>query len=153
MAYQPHALVEDLLDVCQREEADPWPLSEDPTPHLPSHRFRLHDGARKDLEAIPGSDSNGQFASPGAAKWDSTNVLGDIYRTLGKVLARSVTRFQEPRVTPAEKARHFLLSLASLPIAASASPQPSVSQHMPSKIAPFAQPEKAAYKKGSPGGT
>ena len=43
-----------------------------------------------------------------------TKVLGDVYELLGKYY-RTVVDFRNPEYTPTEKARHFLLALASVP--------------------------------------
>src|SRR5258706_5668813 len=44
-----------------------------------------------------------------------TNVLGDVYKLLGKYY-RSVTDFKNPDFSTGAKARHFVLAAAALPI-------------------------------------
>jgi hypothetical protein len=50
-----------------------------------------------------------------------TKVLGNVYELLGKYY-RTVVDFKNPAYTPTEKARHFLLALASVPFNVAGAP-------------------------------
>jgi hypothetical protein len=50
-----------------------------------------------------------------------TKVLGDVYKLLGRYY-RTVVDFKNPAYTPTEKARHFLLALASVPFNVAGAP-------------------------------
>ena len=50
-----------------------------------------------------------------------TKVLGDVYKLLGKYYS-TVVDFRNPEFTTAEKARHFLIALASVPFNAAGVP-------------------------------
>jgi hypothetical protein len=63
-----------------------------------------------------------------------TEVLGDVYENLGRFY-RSVTDFRNPDFTAAEKARHFLLAAAALPINAAGVPAAILSLNYAKQIA------------------
>ncbi len=151
MAYQHNALVEDLLTAAR--------------------------GKRGTLALVGGSDAHtyppiaSVFTLAPATSWKEflaairrgecvswgtemgfTNVLRDTYRMLGKYY-RSVTDFRNPEFTAREKTRHFLLSLASLPIAASGFPAAVLSLNYARQIALSRNLKKHFARKGLAGRT
>ena len=79
-----------------------------------------------------------------------TNVLGDVYKMLGKYYT-SVVDFKNPEFTPMEKARHFLIALASVPFNAAGVPAAVYSLNYAKQIA-LSRSLKARFeRKGRPG--
>ncbi|MCG3194504.1 MAG: hypothetical protein DIJKHBIC_03764 [Thermoanaerobaculia bacterium] len=146
MAYQHNALVEDLLDFAKEKKGSIALIGGSDAHTYPpiASVFTMAPGStwREFLTSI----RQGECFTWGT-EMGFTNVLGDVYRMLGKYY-RSVTDFTNPEFTPAEKARHFVLSLASLPIVASGFPAAMMSLNYAKQIALSKNLKRRFQKKG-----
>ncbi len=146
MAYQHNALVEDLLTIAKEKKGSLALIGGSDAHTYPPIASVFTMAPGKTWREFLASIRHGRCLTWGS-EMGFTNVLGDIYRMLGKYY-RSVTDFKNPDFTPAEKARHFLLSLASLPIAASGLPAAVMSLNYAKQIALSKNLKKRLARKG-----
>jgi predicted metal-dependent phosphoesterase TrpH len=114
MAYQHNALVEDLLTAAKRKNGSLALIGGSDAHTYPpvASVFTMAPGGtwREFLASV----REGRCLSWGS-EMGFTTVLTDVYKLLGRYY-RSVTDFRNPEFTRGEKARHFLLAVAALPI-------------------------------------
>lgn len=146
MAYQHNALVEDLLTTVKRKKGSLALIGGSDAHTYPpvASVFTMAPGGtwREFLEAV----KRGECLSWGT-EMGFTKVLGDVYRMLGNHY-RSITDFKNPEFTSREKARHFLLSVASLPIFAAGFPAAVMSLNYAKQIALSKNLKRRFAKKG-----
>lgn len=149
MAYQHNALVEDLLTAAKRKKGSLALVGGSDAHTYPpiASVFTMAPGStwREFLDSV----RRGECLTWGT-EMGFTNVLGDVYRMLGQYY-RSVTDFKNPEFTAREKARHFLLSMASLPIAASGIPAAVLSLNYAKQIALSRNLKRRFLRKGLAG--
>ena len=133
MAYQHNALVEDLLSFAKGKNGALALIGGSDAHTYPpiASVFTMATGKtwREFLAAI----GAGQCLSWGS-EMGFTNVLGDVYKLLVRYY-RSVTNFKNPDFTRGEKARHFVLAAAALPINISGVPAAIISLNYAKQIA------------------
>jgi predicted metal-dependent phosphoesterase TrpH len=114
MAYQHNALVEDLLGAVKRKRGSVALIGGSDAHTYPpvASVFTLAPGPT--WKEFLGSIRQGRAVAWGTEQ-GFTRVLLDVYGLLGKFY-RSVTDFKNPDYTAAQKARHFILAAAALPI-------------------------------------
>ncbi len=133
MAYQHNALVEDLLNAARGKRGTLGLVGGSDAHTYPPIASVFTLAPAKTWQEFLTAIRRGESLSWGI-EMGFTNVLRDTYRMLGKYY-RSVTDFRNPDFTAREKARHFLLSLASFPIAASGFPAAVISLNYAKQIA------------------
>jgi predicted metal-dependent phosphoesterase TrpH len=120
MAYQHNALVEDLLTAAKEKRGSLALIGGSDAHTYPpvASVFTMAPGAtwREFLSSVRA----GECLSWGT-EMGFTTVLTDVYKLLGKYY-RTVVDFRNPEFTPAEKARHFLIALASVPFNVAGAP-------------------------------
>ncbi|MFI5180801.1 MAG: PHP-associated domain-containing protein [Thermoanaerobaculia bacterium] len=114
MAYQHNALVADVLDVARQKRGSLALVGGSDAHTYPpiASVFTLAPG--KTWKEFLAAVRQGRCLAWGT-EMGFRSVLGDVYENLGKYY-RSVTRFRNPEYTAAEKARHFVIAAASIPI-------------------------------------
>jgi len=146
MAYQHNALVEDVLRAAKEKKGSLALVGGSDAHTYPpvASVFTLAPGTTwKDFLV---SIREGRCLSWGA-EMGFTEVLGDVYENLGRFY-RSVTDFRNPDFTAAEKARHFLLAAAALPINAAGVPAAILSLNYAKQIALSKGFQRRFAKKG-----
>lgn len=133
MAYQHNALVEDLLSVAKEKKGRLALVGGSDAHTYPPIASVFTMGPARTWKEFLAAIRRGECLTWGT-EMGFTTVLGDIYRMLGKYY-RSVTDFRNPEYSTREKARHFLLSMASLPVAASGLPAAVLSLNYAKQIA------------------
>ena len=120
MAYQHNALVEDLLTAAKEKRGSLALIGGSDAHTYPpvASVFTMAPGAT--WKEFLGFVREGECLSWGT-EMGFTNVLGDVYKLLGRYYT-SVVDFKNPEFTPMEKARHFLIALASVPFNAAGVP-------------------------------
>jgi hypothetical protein len=146
MAYQHNALVEDLLDVAKEKKGSLALIGGSDAHTYPPIASVFTIAPGKTWREFLTSIREGECFTWGT-EMGFTNVLGDVYKMMGKYY-RSVTDFRNPDFTVKEKARHFLLSLASLPIVASGFPAAMMSLNYAKQIALSKNLKRRFQKKG-----
>lgn len=120
MAYQHNALVEDLVTAAKEKRGSLALIGGSDAHTYPpvASVFTMAPGAtwREFLSSVRA----GECLSWGV-EMGFTKVLGDVYKLLGKYY-RTVVDFRNPEFTTAEKARHFLIALASVPFNVAGAP-------------------------------
>ena len=120
MAYQHNALVEDLLTTAKEKHGSLALIGGSDAHTYPpvASVFTLAPGAtwREFLASV----RDGECLSWGT-EMGFTNVLTDVYKLLGKYYT-TVVDFKNPEFTAMQKARHFLIALASVPFNAAGVP-------------------------------
>ena len=120
MAYQHNALVEDLLTAAKEKRGSLALVGGSDAHTYPpvASVFTMAPGTtwREFLSSVRA----GECLSWGV-EMGFTKVLGDVYKLLGRYY-RTVVDFKNPAYTPTEKARHFLLALASVPFNVAGAP-------------------------------
>jgi len=133
MAYQHNAMVEDLLSTAKEKKGSIALVGGSDAHTYPpiASVFTMAPGAtwREFLTSV----REGRCLSWGT-EMGFTNVLGDVYKLLGKYY-RSVTDFKNPDFTSGAKARHFLLAAAALPINVAGVPAAILSLNYAKQIA------------------
>ncbi len=149
MAYQHNALVEDLLTAAKERRGDLALIGGSDAHTYPpiASVFTMAPGStwKEFLLAV----REGRCLSWGT-EMGFTRVLGDVYRMLGKHY-RSIADFKNPEFSASEKARHFVLSLASLPIFASGLPAAVLSLNYAKQIALSSSLKKRFARSGLSG--
>ena len=120
MAYQHNALVEDLVTAAKEKRGSLALIGGSDAHTYPpvASVFTMAPGAtwREFLSSVRA----GECLSWGT-EMGFTTVLTDVYKLLGKYY-RTVIDFRNPEFTTAQKARHFLIALASVPFNAAGVP-------------------------------
>jgi hypothetical protein len=120
MAYQHNALVEDLLTVAKEKRGSLALIGGSDAHTYPpvASVFTMAPGAtwREFLSSV----RQGECLSWGV-EMGFTTVLSDVYKLLGKYYT-TVVDFKNPEFTAVEKARHFLIALASVPFNVAGAP-------------------------------
>jgi hypothetical protein len=114
MAYQHNALVGDLLTAAKKKDGSLALIGGSDAHTYPPIASVFTMASGKTWREFLASISRGESLSWGS-EMGFTNVLGDVYKMLARYY-RSVADFRNPGFTPREKAKHFLLAAASLPI-------------------------------------
>jgi len=114
MAYQHNALVEDLLTVAKTKKGSLALVGGSDAHTYPpvASVFTLAPGAT--WKEFLASIRDGKSLAWGS-EMGFTRVLGDVYELLAKYYW-SVTKLKNPEFTTGEKARHFILAAAALPL-------------------------------------
>ncbi|MCM3876249.1 MAG: PHP domain-containing protein [Thermoanaerobaculia bacterium] len=120
MAYQHNALVEDLLTAAKEKRGSLALVGGSDAHTYPpvASVFTMAPGAswREFLSSVRA----GECLSWGT-EMGFTTVLTDVYKLLGKYYG-TVVDFRNPEFTTAQKARHFLIALASVPFNVAGAP-------------------------------
>ena len=120
MAYQHNALVEDLVTVAKEKNGHLALIGGSDAHTYPPIASVFTMAPAQTWQDFLSAIRRGECLTWGS-EMGFTNVLGDVYRMLGKYY-RSVTDLRNPDYSIREKARHLILSLASFPVAASGLP-------------------------------
>jgi predicted metal-dependent phosphoesterase TrpH len=149
MAYQHNAMVEDLLSTAKKKKGSLALVGGSDSHTYPpiASVFTMAPGPtwKEFLSAI----REGRCLSWGT-EMGFTNVLGDVYKLLGRYY-RSVTDFKNPDFTTGAKARHFVLAAAALPINVAGVPAAILSLNYAKQIALAKGFHKRFTKKGIAG--
>jgi predicted metal-dependent phosphoesterase TrpH len=149
MAYQHNALVEDLLTAAKEKRGSLALIGGSDAHTYPpvASVFTMAPGTswREFLSSVRA----GECLSWGV-EMGFTKVLGDVYELLGKYY-RTVVDFRNPEFTTAEKARHFLIALASVPFNAAGVPAAVYSLNYAKQVALSRRLKARFDKKGLSG--
>jgi predicted metal-dependent phosphoesterase TrpH len=133
MAYQHNALVEDLLTAAKEKRGSLALVGGSDAHTYPpvASVFTMAPGAtwREFLSSV----RTGECLSWGT-EMGFTTVLADVYKLLGRYYT-TVVDFKNPEFTAMEKARHFLIALASVPFNAAGVPAAVYSLNYAKQIA------------------
>lgn len=149
MAYQHNALVEDLLTVAKEKKGSLALIGGSDAHTYPPIASVFTMATGKSWREFLDSIRAGRCLSWGS-EMGFTNVLGDVYKLLVRYY-RSVTDFKNPDFTTAEKARHFVLAAAALPINVSGVPAAILSLNYAKQIALSANLKSRFARKGLSG--
>ena len=146
MAYQHNALVEDLLQVAKEKRGHLALVGGSDAHTYPpiASVFTMAPGAT--WKEFLASIRQGRCFSWGT-EMGFARVLGDVYRSIGKHY-RSIADLKNPEYTRAEKTRHIVLSLFSVPIFASGIPAAVYSLNYAKQIALARNLKRRFVKKG-----
>jgi len=150
MAYQHNDLVEDILTAAKRKKGSLALVGGSDAHTYPPVATVYTMAPGKTWKEFLESVREGRCLSWGA-EMGFTGVLGDVYENLTKFY-RSVTDFKNPEFTRAEKARHFLLAAATLPINLSGVPAAILSLNYAKQIALSRGLQRRFSRKGTPDG-
>ncbi len=133
MAYQHNAMVEDLLSTAKKKKGSLALIGGSDAHTYPPIASVFTMAPGKTWKDFLVSIREGRCLSWGT-EMGFTNVLGDVYKLLGKYY-RSVTDFKNPDFSTGAKARHFVLAAAALPINVAGVPAAILSLNYAKQIA------------------